>query len=576
VTSTVIRGLAASGGIAVGHVVVLVEAAVQSAAAGGSPAEVRRALEALAAAAAELERAAERLRRAGLHTEAEIVETTRMLAEDPVLQEDVSLGALELSAPQAVHVAVECHAKALEALPDPLLAARASDVRELGRRVARILAGDARAVIGDRSIVCARDLGPGEVADLELGDGRVVGIVLAEGAATSHAAIMARALGVPLVVGLGPSVLALGGGETLVVDGDRGLVVVRPTPAELEEARGAVRRAERRHRRLAGMRSLPAETTDGRRITLLCNASTAAEVAAGLAGGAEGVGLLRTELAFLDAQRWPTRADHRAALEPALSLLAGRLATVRTLDFGADKTPPFLQGVAERGVDLMLRHPDAFVAQLHAIVDAAGAARLRLLLPLVRSASDVRAVRGLVRAILPDDTMVPALGAMIETPEAAHCAHEIALEADFLSIGTNDLVATTLGLDREAPVASSLTAADPVVLELVRRTVAAAKAAGVPVEVCGESASEPPLAVLFVGLGVDELSVAPARLDVLRATIRKISSVDAHTAAAAALASGSAGEALRVAARLVEPRPKSAKHGDERGKTRDGVGGVVA
>jgi len=324
------------------------------------------------------------------------------------------------------------------------------------------------------------------------------------------------------------------------------------------------------------MRSLPAETTDGQRVTLLCNASTAAEVAAGLAAGAEGVGLLRTELAFLDAGRWPTEAEHRAALEPPLSLLAGRIATVRTLDFGADKTPPFLRDVTERGVELTLHHPEAFVAQLRAIVGVAGDARLRLLLPLVRSASDVLAARGLIHACLSPGATPPALGAMIETPEAACAAHEIALEADFLSIGTNDLVATTLGLDREAPVASSLTAADPAVLELVRRTVAAAKAAGVSVEVCGESASEPALAVLFVGLGVDELSVAPARLDVLRATIRGISSVDARAAAVVALAAGSAEDALAVGARLAGLSAPSAKLGDDRGETRDGVGGLVA
>jgi phosphoenolpyruvate-protein kinase (PTS system EI component) len=213
---------------------------------------------------------------------------------------------------------------------------------------------------------------------------------------------------------------------------------------------------------------------------------------------------------------------------------------------------------------------------LRAIVDAAGDARLRLLLPLVAAASDVHAVRGLVRSCLPPGTTMPALGAMIETPEAAHAAHEIASEADFLSFGTNDLVATTLGLDREAPVASSLTAADPAVLALVGRTVAAARAAGVPVEVCGESASEPALAVLFVGLGVDELSVAPARLDLVRATIRAISSRAAQTAATAALASGSADEALDAAARIVGLNPGSAKLGDERGETRDGVGGLVA
>src|SRR5439155_5963859 len=266
-------------------------------------------------------------------------------------------------------------------------------------------------------------------------------------------------------------------------------------------------------------------------VRLLCNAATAAEVAAGLELGAEGVGLLRTELAFLDARTWPTEDDHAAALAPVLAPLAGRVATVRTLDFGADKTPPFLTGTTERGIGLLLAHEDALVAQLRALLRVAGSAALRVLLPLVETPEQVRAVRALLRSAAGPRAELPALGAMIETPGAAARAAEMALEADFLSIGTNDLVQATLGLDRESPEAAVTAAAHPEVLACVRRVTRAAAAAGLAVEVCGEAAGDPGVAGLLVGLGVDELSVAPARLDALRAAIRAL---DARAAAARA------------------------------------------
>jgi phosphoenolpyruvate-protein kinase (PTS system EI component) len=569
-----LRGLAASPGTAVGPAFVMrADDPVPDGRTGG-PAEVERALSALAAAAAELGRAAEKLREAGLDAEAEVVETSRMIAEDPALADDVAELAAAAPASRAVAEAVELRASAIAAIADPVLSARASDVRELGRRAIRILTGGAGLRIdGDTPVVVlARDLGPGEVAELEVGDGRVAALALAEGAATSHAAIMARSLGLPLVVGLGSSVLAVEPGETVVVHGDSGVVVISPTDDELDSALETVRIEKRRRSQLAGMRRLPAETTDGRRVSLLCNASTAAEVAAGLAAGAEGVGLLRTELAFLEAERWPTEAEHRAAIEPALSLLSGRAATVRTLDFGGDKSPPFLSGVAERGVGLMLAHPEELASQLRAIVAAAGRARLRVLLPLVRTGADLRDVRELLGRTLPPGTPPPALGAMIETPQAVSAVAEIARESDFLSLGTNDLVATTLGLDREAPLAAATSAAEPAVLRLVARTIEAAQVAGISVEVCGESASEPALAALYVGLGVDELSVAPPRLDVVRATIREISSTEARNVAVEALEAASATAALALAARLID-RSELRNNG---GEALDGFGGPVA
>jgi phosphoenolpyruvate-protein kinase (PTS system EI component) len=552
-----LRGLAASGGVAIGRALVWHDED-PAAAGAGDP------IAALDTVAAELARGAERFRDAGLEDEAEILETNKLMVEDPALRLEVERLGTELGPADALRQATARHADLLATIPDPLLAARATDIRQLGVRAVRALVGAAMPAATAASILIARDLGPADVADLRLEEGLVLGIALAEGAATSHAAIMARALGVPMAVGLGEDLFSIRRGETVIVEGDDGAVLVDPRTSQLLCAESEVQRRRQLHEERVAARGLPAVTRDGRIVSLLCNASTAAEVTAGLAAGAEGVGLLRTELAFLEARTWPTEEEHFAVLAPTLAPLRGLVATVRTLDFGADKTPPFLAGITDRGLTLMLSHPVALEQQLRAIVRAAEGGQLRILLPLVESAEQVRTVRALVAN--PD----VVVGAMIETPAAAGRAAEISAEADFLSIGTNDLVQYALGLDRERPVASAATAAEPIVLGLVAQVVDAAHAAGKTVEVCGEAAGETALAALLIGLGVDELSVAPARLDELRETVRRLSFSDAAEAARGAVAASSAREALARADGLL-----SAEVRDETGQVLGGLGGAV-
>jgi multiphosphoryl transfer protein len=551
----VLRGLAASGGIAVGPAWIRLDP--------GADADDGDPLAALDQVAAELGHAAARFRSEGLSEEADILETNRLMAEDPALRGEVARLAQYGPAGRALLEATGRHADALAALPDPMLAARAADVRELGRRAVRVLTGAGVAQPSHASILVARDLGPVDVAELRLGQGGVEAIALAEGAATSHAAIMARSLGIPMAVGLGTALLALEEGTTLIVDGDLGALTVTPPARAVAAARRSVRARRRAAQALAAERALPAETRDGRRIRLLCNASTAAETAAGLEAGAEGVGLLRTELAFLEWEAWPTEDEHIAALVPALERLRGRTATVRTLDFGADKTPPFLAGISERGLTLTLRHAEALAAQIRAIARAGAATDLRVLLPLVESGDQVRAVRGLAPGL--------RLGAMIETPAAVEHVAEIAIASDFLSIGTNDLVQYALRLDRDRPLASASTASEPEILRLVAHVVESAHAVGRTVEICGEAAGEPALAALFVGIGVDELSVAPARVDQIRAAVRAITAAAATEAARAALDCASAADVLELAAELL-----SGEGRDETGQVVGGLGGVVS
>jgi phosphoenolpyruvate-protein kinase (PTS system EI component) len=559
-TERVICGLAASPGVAVGRVLLLHDPAVaEEQPHRGAAVEAAAALAALDGVAADLHGRADRLRADGFHPEAEILDANRLMALDPLLRGDVERLSTHATAAAALREASARHAELLATLDDPLLAARATDVRELGRRAAAWLSRNgSRPVAGGPFVLVADDIGPADVAELRDSDGSIVAVALAHGAATSHAAIMARSLGLPMLVGAGEEILDVTPETPIVVDGDTGQAYLDPAQERLDWGREHVARLARERAQHARERALPPVTTDGQWVTLLANAATTAEVRAAVEMQADGVGLLRTELAFLEASAWPTEDDHVAALEPLLALLDGLVATVRVLDFGSDKTPPFLAGIETRGIELLLEHPDALAAQLRAILRLAGGTELRLLLPLVESADQVRAVRRLLRVAAADvgwRAALPPVGAMVETPLAAERAREIALEADFLSIGTNDLVQYTLGLDRTQPLATARSAADPRVLSLIARTVEAAQDAGLTVEVCGEAASVPDVAALFVGLGVAELSVAPARIDELRTTVRVISAADAAAAAAAAV---------------------SGESGNEEGEVLGGLGGVVA
>jgi phosphoenolpyruvate-protein kinase (PTS system EI component) len=262
-------------------------------------------------------------------------------------------------------------------------------------------------------------------------------------------------------------------------------------------------------------------TADGRVVKVLANVVGAPEASEALELGAEGAGLIRTELAFLDAPAWPTEEDHRRALAPVLQALRGRPATVRVLDFGGDKTPPFLRGTAARGLALLLESPDALAAQLRAALAAGGDCERRSLLPMVGGPDELTAAAQLLdEAVAALGCPRPLLGAMVETPAAAAVADALAAGSDFLSIGTNDLTHATVGTDRFG--GGEAHAHDPRVLAHIASCARAAHAAGRFLEVCGEAASTPVTLPLLVGLDVDELSVGVARVGVTRAAIRAL------------------------------------------------------
>jgi phosphoenolpyruvate-protein phosphotransferase len=519
--------------------------------------ESEQAAKALEAAAVEVDLLVAKMEAEGRDEEAEILATGAMMARDPQLAASVEAAIMVdgLSAGAAISRAIDTHAATLAALGDPLLASRAEDVRSIGRRAVRLATGPesgSPTATGEDTILIASELGPADVAELETS---VAGVALAGGGVTAHAAIVARSLGLPMVVGLGEGILTLPAGELVIIDGNRGVVEVSPGKFDLEAAHEAAgRRALERDHSLAE-RELPPLTRDGHHVTVKGNASSGAEIKVALSYGAEGIGLLRTELAFLDAKAWPTVEQHRRALAPVLEPLAGGTATIRLLDFGGDKTPPFLDGTQLRGVQLLLGAPQALRDQLRAILEVGVEAgvEIRVLVPMITEPAQLETVRRVLDECLADlgpasNRRAPLLGAMVEVPAAATMAPEIAASAGFLSIGTNDLSQLHLGVDRSASQRAS--ANHPAVLRLIEMSVRAAGDAGIPLSLCGESASDPMVMPLLVGLGVEELSVGASRVGLVRRWVRTLDYSQARSTAGQALRCSSVEEVEPLVAPL--------------------------
>jgi multiphosphoryl transfer protein len=410
------------------------------------------------------------------------------------------------------------------------------------------------------AIVIADELTPADAAGLD--PDRTLAIATARGSATAHAAILARALGIPAVVGLGDSLLQVPDGTTLLLDGDAATVTVAPADDVIAEA------SERRERQRAAAATAashahePATTTDGTRIEVFANLGSAAEAERAVAAGAEGVGLLRTEFLFLDRDELPSEDEQVAQLTEIATGLGGRPLIVRTLDAGADKPLPALPMAPEqnpflgvRGIRLGLQRPEILATQLRAALRvAADGHPLKLMLPMVATLQEITATRELLdraRADTGIETPVE-LGIMVEVPAAALTASRLARHVDFFSLGTNDLTQYTMAAERgDARLASLLDGPQPAVLRLVDETVRGAAGADRWVGVCGELAGDPAAAVLLAGLGVTELSMAPGLVAAVKQALRSVSMADARDAARAALETDSAPAARALAQALL-------------------------
>ncbi|HVH66478.1 MAG TPA: phosphoenolpyruvate--protein phosphotransferase [Gemmatimonadales bacterium] len=409
------------------------------------------------------------------------------------------------------------------------------------------------------SVVVAKELAPGLTVQLDRE--HVVGLVSEEGTRTSHAAILAHSIGIPAVFGVAGAIERIAPGTMLVMDGTRGTVLLDPTPHEIAEARA--RESSRRDLavQLEEVVRLPAVTTDGARIVLRGNVDLPDEIAAARSHGAEGVGLLRTEFLITGHSSLPTETEQAEYFRRVVEAFPGNPVVIRTYDLGGDKLPAPFRAPSEinpqlgwRAIRVCLDRPDIFRTQIRAALRAAAQGDVWLMLPLVTRLDELDRTRALVaeeavqlkRDGVAAATSLP-LGVMVETPAAAVVADRLAAEADFLSVGTNDLTQYTLAVDRgNARLAERFTPHDPSVVRLLKMVADAARAAGKPASVCGEMASEPLSAFLLIGLGYETLSVAPPALPLVKWTVRQVSAARARAAAEQALAARSADDVLDV------------------------------
>jgi len=586
-------GVPVSAGTAAGILRIVADSVVGDANVAATPEEVAAAFTGVAAERSDL---AARLRKAGRTSEAEIIAIGALIAGDPALSSP-AVAAVQggADAVTAVRGAAERQAAMMEQLDNPALAARAGDIRQVGVAViARLLKeGGASAVAAtdsggsdDRDFILVRhEVTPSDL--IELAEAGLVGAVSVAGGASSHAAIVARGLGVPMITGASPDVLDLAVGQAAVVDGTTGELVVGAREMADATRAGDAERAAGESASAADRAKLggPARTADGRQIVVLCNVASEVETRRGLAAGADGVGLLRTELPYVQAAGWPTLAQHEAQLGPILALLAGKTATVRVLDFSGDKIPPFLAagaywgrsdveaseeigagsgsrsggasgteaggagGAGEislpagAGLAALLKHPSALADQLRAMLEAGRNTRLEVLIPMVRSLREVSRVRQVLTETAAElDLEVPPLGIMVELESTAKNAAVFAAAVDFFSIGTNDLTGDVLGLGRRDPAAGPGLAAHPRVLALVKGIAKAGREAGISVSVCGDAAADPRVLPLLIGAGVKTVSVPAARVATVRSNISKLNFLSCKQLTERALLASSAAE----------------------------------
>lgn len=450
------------------------------------------------------------------------------------------------SAARAWQLAASAAADSLRTLDNPLLRERIADLDDIAAQIVTTLAldpGPPSVEFTERTILIADELFPSEI--LSLPKGRIAGLATAGGGPTSHMAIIAASLGIPTLVAIGPNVLAVPEGVPVLLDASAGVLVVEPDRKARARALAFDRGAD-----LAG----ECATRDGERITLLANLGGLGDVEAALAARAEGCGLLRTEFLFLDRAEAPSEEEQRACYQAIADALGGRPLTIRTLDIGGDKPVSYIHFPSEqnpalgaRGIRTGLFEPELIDEQLRAIARVNGEA-IKVMIPMVSSVAELRLVREELNALCNSIT----LGAMVETPAAALIAESLAAEADFLSIGSNDLAQYALAMDRTNPLlAASIDALHPAVLRLIAMTVDAGKSSATPVSLCGNLASDPLGALVLIGLGIRELSAVPAALGAVRQAIARVSLSDCRTLAERALELESAPQVRALASGLL-------------------------
>jgi len=520
--------------------------------------EMERFRRAVASAAREIHDLKNRLAGTPAERYGAILDAHLAMLTDERLSEEISKHIREerYNAEHAVTRVLAEYARSLESVEDDYLRQRASDIYDIERRLLDALTGNRGSLLEDVSrpvVVIAHDLTPGET--LSLDRQKVSGFATDVGGSTSHTAIVAKALSIPAVVALGRASTAVAGGDTVIVDGNKGLLVIDPDAAAIERYNAARADAVATDLGLADLKDLPAETSDGRRISLLGNIELPEEIPAALANGAEGIGLFRTEFLFLKAGHEPSEEEQFLAYVNAAKALGDRPLVIRTFDLGGDKVTGEMKHHLERNPSLgcrsirfCLENPALFRAQIRAIVRASIHGDIRLLFPMISSLEELRRAKAFYAEVVKDLRSKHApiadrlkVGIMVEVPSVAIAPDAFAAEVDFFSIGTNDLIQYTLAVERvNQHVAWLFTPAHPAILRLVRNVVEVSQRLNVPASVCGEMSGDPLFTMFLVGVGISELSIAPRALPRIKQVIRSISYEHAKKVAQTALALASA------------------------------------
>ncbi|MFZ0790828.1 MAG: phosphoenolpyruvate--protein phosphotransferase [Chromatiaceae bacterium] len=548
-------GVAASPGLGVGKVYQLRREEIQVPESGdGDPRKERRKLDdALDRAKNELEALQTELKAQADAKKAAIFAAHQELLDDPGLL-DIAESALAKGkgAAYAWQRAYLTQAERLAGLKNEIMAGRAADLRDVGRRVLGILTGQPveEPKIPAGSILIAEELTPSDTA--KLNPAEVLGFATVGGGATSHVAILARALDIPAVAGIEPRALDLPNGSDVILDGGKGQLRIDPDPAEVARITQAkARMAAKKAADLAAAFE-PATTTDGHNLEVVANIGGLADAEQAMRLGAEGVGLLRSEFLYLERAAAPSEDEQAQIYARIAQALNGKPLIIRTLDVGGDKPLAYLPMPREenpmlgiRGVRIGLDRPEILRTQVRAILRAGKGNRIRMMFPMIATLDEIRSVKGLVaeeQAKLPDLDPVE-LGIMVEVPSTAVLARQFAREVSFFSIGTNDLTQYTLAMDRGHPkLGAKADAMNPAVLQLISLTVAGAAAEGKWVGICGGMASDPQAVPILVGLGVRELSCSVPAIPAVKAAVRERSLADCQALAQQALAQGTAAE----------------------------------
>ncbi len=502
--------------------------------------ELSRLGHAVAETAGELARNRDRIREELGEQYAAIFDAQIAMLQDEKLQQELTSAVRDRNwwPEYAVSRTLRRYAKVFQSL-DNHISQRAHDIYDIEKSLLRNLLGQRRetlAAISQPVIVLAHNLTPSETANL---DRRFVqGFATELGGPGSHTAIVAEGLEIPAVVGVGPFLSDVSGGEPVILDGNQGLVILQPDEETIARYRLEVEAAQSAQAKLEGLRDLPAETTDGVSIQILGNIEFPSEVEQCISRGCDGIGLYRTEFLYLTSRIEPTEEDHFAAYSEVVKALPGKPVVIRTLDLGADKmltetTPEEERNpcLGLRSIRLSLRQLPMFRTQLRAILRASALGDVRVMFPLISTITELRQARMVLADVMEDlaEHDIPfnrnmPVGIMVETPAAAVMLDAFVKEVDFVSVGTNDLIQYTLAVDRgNKEVADLYNACDPAVLRLLRRSLDVAREAGVPASVCGQMSGSVMYTQLLLGLGLRQLSVPPSAIPEVKQVCRSVS-----------------------------------------------------